>query len=227
MSIERLLQTHVKQNPEAIAIKYAAEELTYKQLDSKVNQLANYLRKQGVKPEVLVGIYLERSLEIVIAILGILKAGGAYVPLDPAFPQDRLDMIIEDTKVQLILTQSQLAPKIESKGICLLSIDTQWSKISTESEDLAPTAATTDRLAYIMFTSGSTGKPQGVEVTCAQIDYYLQAICKVISVAADDVYLHSSSFAFSSSIRHLLCKSSYCFQKNLCKSDQFTGTHSN
>lgn len=204
MSIERLLQTHVKQNPEAIAIKYAAEELTYKQLDSKVNQLANYLRKQGVKPEVLVGIYLERSLEIVIAILGILKAGGAYVPLDPAFPQDRLDMIIEDTKVQLILTQSQLAPKIESKGICLLSIDTQWSKISTESEDLAPTAATTDRLAYIMFTSGSTGKPQGVEVTCAQIDYYLQAICKVISVAADDVYLHSSSFAFSSSIRHLL-----------------------
>jgi amino acid adenylation domain-containing protein len=204
MSIDQFLQAQVNHNPEAIAIKYATAELTYNQLNCKVNQLANYLRKQGVKPEVLVGIYLERSLDLVIAILGILKAGGAYVPLDPAFPPERLGIIIEETKVQLILTQSQLAPKIDHQGICLLSIDTQWSEISTESEDLAPTAATPDHLAYIMYTSGSTGKPQGVEITRNQIDYYLQAIAKVINIKTSDVYLHSASFSFSSSIRQLL-----------------------
>jgi amino acid adenylation domain-containing protein len=204
MSIDRFLQTHVEQSPTAIAIKSAAEELTYQQLDSKVNQLANYLRKQGVKPEVLVGIYVERSLDIVIAILAVLKAGGAYVPLDPAFPQDRLGTIVEETKVELILTQSQLAPKIENQDICLLSIDTQWAEISRESDDLAPIPVTPDNLAYIMFTSGSTGKPQGVQVTRAQIECYLHALGEIIHIEANDVYLHSSSFAFSSSIRQLL-----------------------
>jgi amino acid adenylation domain-containing protein len=203
MSIDRFLQTHVNQNPAAIAIKYITQELTYQQLDSKVNQLANYLRKQGVKPEVLVGIYVERSLDIVIAILGVLKAGGAYVPLDPGFPQDRLGTILAETKIQLIITQSQLLPKIDNKNICLLSIDTQWSEIATENEELAPIAATPENLAYIMYTSGSTGKPQGVQVTRAQIECYLDAIGDVIQIAANDVYLHSASFAFSSSIRQL------------------------
>ncbi|MFM2303856.1 MAG: hypothetical protein RLZZ135_1266 [Cyanobacteriota bacterium] len=203
MSIDRFLQTHVNQNPAAIAIKYITQELTYQQLDSKVNQLANYLRKQGVKPEVLVGIYVERSLDIVIAILGILKAGGAYVPLDPGFPQDRLDTIVAETKIQLIITQSQLLPKIDDQNICLLSIDTQWSEIATGSEELAPIAATPENLAYIMYTSGSTGKPQGVQVTRAQIECYLDAIGEVVQIAANDVYLHSASFAFSSSIRQL------------------------
>ena len=203
MSIDRFLQTHVNQNPTAIAIKYITQELTYQQLDSKVNQLANYLRKQGVKPEVFVGIYVERSLDIVVAILGVLKAGGAYVPLDPGFPQERLGTIVAETKVQLIVTQSQLLPKIDNKNICLLSIDTQWSEIATESEELAPSAATPENLAYIMYTSGSTGKPQGVQVTRAQIECYLDAIGDVIQIAANDVYLHSASFAFSSSIRQL------------------------
>jgi amino acid adenylation domain-containing protein len=203
MSIDRFLQTQVNENPAAIAIKYITQELTYQQLDNKVNQLANYLKKQGVKPEVLVGIYLERSLDIVIAILGVLKAGGAYVPIDPGFPQDRLDTIVAETKIQLIITQSQLLPKIDKKNICLLSIDTQWSEIETESKELASTAATPENLAYIMYTSGSTGKPQGVQVTRAQIDCYLDAIGDVIQIAANDVYLHSASFAFSSSIRQL------------------------
>jgi aspartate racemase len=203
MSIDRFLQTHVNQNPAAIAIKYITQELTYQQLDSKVNQLANYLRKQGVKPEVLVGIYVERSLDIVIAILAVLKAGGAYVPLDPGFPQDRLATIVAETKIQLIITQSQLLPKIDDQNICLLSIDTQWSEIATGSEELAPIAATPENLAYIMYTSGSTGKPQGVQVTRAQIECYLDAIGEVVQIAANDVYLHSASFAFSSSIRQL------------------------
>jgi amino acid adenylation domain-containing protein len=203
MLIYQFLQAQLEKNSEAIAIKYAAVELTYNQLNNRVNQLANYLRQQGVKPEVLVGIYAERSLDIVIGILAILKAGGAYVALDPAYPPERLVSIAQETELKLILTQDKLARAVFAEGIERLSLDTEWSKISRESTELEPISLTPENLAYIMYTSGSTGKPQGVRITHGQIENYIRAIREVIKVETSDIYLHSASFAFSSSIRQL------------------------
>jgi amino acid adenylation domain-containing protein len=204
MSIRQFLQAQLSEKPSAIAIKDAVAELTYQQLDRRINQLANYLRKQGVKPEVLVGVYAERSIDLAIAILAVMQAGGAYVPLDPGYPQARLISILVETKLSLILTQEHLAKDVASTGIKTFLLDTQWDEIASESEYLEPVETSPDNLAYIMYTSGSTGKPQGVQITIAQIESYLQAIQKVANIQADDIYLHSASFSFSSSIRQLL-----------------------
>jgi amino acid adenylation domain-containing protein len=204
MLIRQFLQTQSDRNPAAIAIKDTVAELTYAQLNSKVNQLANYLCQQGVKAEVLVGIYAERSIDLAISILAVLQAGGAYVPLDPAFPQGRLGVILQETQLSLILTQQHLAADITTPGIKLFLLDTQWDEVARESEYLAPVQTTPENLAYVMYTSGSTGKPQGVQITRSQIEYYLQAVNEVVQIQPTDIYLHSASFSFSSSIRQLL-----------------------
>ncbi len=200
----QFLSIQSSKNPAAIAVKDAATELTYGQLNAKVNQLANYLRQQGVQPESLVGIYADRSVDLVIAILAVLQAGGAYVPLDPAYPPARLAGIIADTELQLVLTQSHLVPDLEHFGLDLFLLDTEWSKIANESTESVTVTTTPANLAYIMYTSGSTGKPQGVQITLGQIECYLQAVNQVLNIRADDIYLHSASFSFSSSIRQLL-----------------------
>ena len=209
MLTRQFLSIQSIKNPAAIAVKDAATELTYGQLNTKVNQLANYLRKQGVQPESLVGIYADRSIDLVIALLAVLQAGGAYVPLDPAYPPARLAAIIDDTELQLVLTQSHLVADLQSSGLDLASInsillDTEWAKVANESTELVTIATTPANLAYIMYTSGSTGKPQGVQITIGQVECYLQAVNQVLNIQADDIYLHSASFSFSSSIRQLL-----------------------
>jgi amino acid adenylation domain-containing protein len=204
MSTRQFLAIQSSKNLAAIAIKDAARELTYGQLNAQVNQLANYLRKQGVQPESLVGIYADRSIDLVIAILAVLQAGGAYVPLDPAYPPARLAAIIADTELQLILTQSHLVPDLKQPGLELFLLDTEWDKVAKESAELVEVATTPANLAYIMYTSGSTGKPQGVQITIGQVECYLQAVNQVLNIRADDIYLHSASFSFSSSIRQLL-----------------------
>ena len=204
MSIRQFLQIQSSQNPTALAIKDATTELTYVQLNDRVNQLANYLRKQGVQPEVLVGIYADRSIDLVIGLLGVWQAGGAYVPLDPTYPPNRLAAMITETNLQLILTQSHLVTEITSSGKQLVALDTEWATIATESSQLTPAITTPANLAYVMYTSGSTGKPQGVQITIGQVEYYLQTMNEVVQIQSDDIYLHSASFAFSSSIRQLL-----------------------
>jgi amino acid adenylation domain-containing protein len=209
MLIRQFLPIQSSKNPPAIAIKDAARELTYAELNAQVNQLANYLCKQGVQPESLVGIYADRSVDLVIAILAVLQAGGAYVPLDPAYPPARLAAIIADTELQLVLTQSHLVPDLKQPGLDLpelnlILLDTEWAKVANESAELVEIATTPANLAYIMYTSGSTGKPQGVQITIGQVECYLHAVNQVLNVQADDIYLHSASFSFSSSIRQLL-----------------------
>ena len=209
MLTRQFLPNQSSKNPAAIAIKDAVRELTYEQLNAQVNQLANYLRKQGVGTESLVGIYADRSIDLAIAILAVLQAGGAYVPLDPAYPPARLALILADTELQLVLTQSHLVPDLQHPGldlpeISLILLDTEWAKVATESAEFVAVATTPANLAYIMYTSGSTGKPQGVQITLGQVECYLQAVNQVLNIRADDIYLHSASFSFSSSIRQLL-----------------------
>ncbi len=204
MITRQFLQIQSSKNPVAIAVKDAARELTYQQLNARVNQLANYLSKQGVQPESLVGIYADRSIDLVIAILAVLQAGGAYVPLDPAYPPARLASIIADTELQLVLTQSHLVSDLQQPGLDLFLLDTECDKVASESAELVEVTTTPANLAYVMYTSGSTGKPQGVQITLGQVECYLQAVDRVLNIRADDIYLHSASFSFSSSIRQLL-----------------------
>ncbi len=204
MSICHFLQAQIDRHPAAIAVKDADAELTYQQLTSRINQLANYLRLQGVTADDLVGIYAERSIDLVVAILAVLQAGGAYVPLDPTCPASRLRSILGEAKLSLILTQAHLAPDLQTTGIDLFLLDMHWPQIANLSVDLEPVLTTPDNLAYIMYTSGSTGKPQGVQITISQVESYLQALSGIVKICPDDVYLHSASFSFSSSIRQLL-----------------------
>lgn len=163
--IHTLFEEQVERTPDAPAVIFGDRQLTYRELNNKANQLGHYLKKQGVGPEVMVGICIERSLEMVIGILGILKAGGAYIPLDPAYPGERLGFMISDTQAPLLLTQRRLVETLPAHGAVLICLDTDWSAvIAGESRDNTTSGARADNLAYVIYTSGSTGNPKGVAI---------------------------------------------------------------
>jgi amino acid adenylation domain-containing protein len=160
--IHDLFEAQVQQTPDAVALVYGEDTLTYDELNTRANQLAHYLISLGVGPETLVGLYMERSLEMVVGIYGILKAGGAYVPLDPEYPSDRVAYMIEDTEVPVLLTQARLSenlPQHRAKVICL---DAEWSTVAREKTINPELDVVADDIAYVIYTSGSTGKPKGV-----------------------------------------------------------------
>jgi amino acid adenylation domain-containing protein len=161
--IHQLFGVQVERAPSSIAVVFEDKQLTYQELNSRSNQLAYYLQKLGVGPEVLVGICLEHSSEMVVGLLGILKAGGAYVPLDPTYPQERLHFMLEDAQVSVLLTQQQWAEYFghRVKVVCL---DRDWEVIACEEKENPVTKVSADNLAYVVYTSGSTGKPKGVAV---------------------------------------------------------------
>ena len=166
MLLHELFERQVRQQPGAIAVVHE-EELTYEQLNARANQLAHYLRDLGVGPERLVGICLERSVEMVIAILGTLKAGGAYVPLDPAYPAERLQYMIEDSIPLVVLTQSGLKSRLPRVGAEVIALDEQGpatARQPVEDPDARPSGLTSRNLAYVIYTSGSTGTPKGVMI---------------------------------------------------------------
>jgi amino acid adenylation domain-containing protein len=161
-SVHELFETQVERTPDAIAVSFEGEHLTYQALNQQANQLANHLQKLGVGPETLVGVYMERSLEMVIALLGILKAGGAYVPFDPEYPVDRVSFMLEDTQVLVLLTQERLVsqlPKHRATAICL---DSDWETLDHETTNNPARGVSPENLSYVIFTSGSTGRPKGV-----------------------------------------------------------------
>jgi amino acid adenylation domain-containing protein len=161
--IHELFEKQVEKTPEAVAVVFEGKELTYRELNIRANQLAHYLRKQGVGPEVLVGICMERSLEMVVGLLGILKAGGAYVPLDPEYPKERLEYMVRDTKIKLTLTHSKQVEKLSNVAE-VLCLNSEWEKLAHESRENPDGAIGAENLAYVTYTSGSTGRPKGVEV---------------------------------------------------------------
>ncbi|CAL2107142.1 hypothetical protein T190115A13A_330001 [Tenacibaculum sp. 190524A02b] len=160
-----LFSNQVKHSPNAIAVVYKGKELTYRNLDEKSNQLANYLRDQKVKVDTLVGICLERSLEMIVSILGVLKSGGAYVPIDPNYPKDRIDYMIEDTGIDLVLSSTiSQEVLVNTPEVNVVLIDRDWEIISDFSTQKIGKVSTPSNLAYIIYTSGSTGKPKGVMI---------------------------------------------------------------
>lgn len=160
--IHQLFEVQSERIPDAIALVFEDQQLTYQEINQRANQLAYYLRGLGIGAEMLVGLCVERSMEMAVGLLGILKAGGAYLPLDPAYPKERLALMIEDARVPVLLTHQPLLeqlPKQVAKVVCL---DADWEVIAKESETNPVSGTTPDNLAYVIYTSGSTGRPKGV-----------------------------------------------------------------
>lgn len=202
--IYKWIEAQVDRTPDAVAVVCEDKQLTYRELNVRANKIAHYLQALDVKPGELVGICMERSPEMVVGLLGILKAGGAYVPLDPAYPEERLSFMLKETQVPVLLTQKRLVEKLPQQLSRVVCLDTDWDAIAQESEENPISEVTPQHLAYVMYTSGSTGKPKGVQIPHTSVWHYVQSINKVLQVQASDIYLHTASFSFSSSVRQLM-----------------------
>jgi non-ribosomal peptide synthetase component F len=162
--IHELFERQVKRTPEATAVVFGDEQLSYFELNRRANQLAHYLRDRGVGAEIPVGICLERSVEMVVGILGVLKAGGCYVPLEPEYPPKRLSLILGDSGVRLLLTQQELTGKLPPHAAGVVRLDADWDEIGGSAETNLGAVATPANLVYMIYTSGSTGQPKGVMI---------------------------------------------------------------
>jgi Non-ribosomal peptide synthetase modules and related proteins len=163
--IHQLFEEGVQQHLEDVALTFDSQHLTYRELNSRSNQLARYLQKMGVGAEVLVGLCAERSIDLIVGMLAILKAGGAYLPLDPSYPRDRLNLMLEDAQVKVLLIQDKLIENFRDFSNSVIYFDRDWEDIAKESAENPANTVTADNLAYVIYTSGSTGKPKGVAVT--------------------------------------------------------------
>ncbi|MGJ5631992.1 amino acid adenylation domain-containing protein [Nostoc sp. CALU 1950] len=193
--IHILFEEQVEKSPNALAIVYKQQYLTYRELNNRANQLAHYLQALGVKPEVRVGICVERSLEMVIGILAILKAGGAYIPLDPDYPPERLAFMIEDVQTSILLTQNHLQNRLPIHNQTVVNLDSDWEIIAQYSENNLLSEVNPENLAYIIYTSGSTGTPKGTEVTHRSIIGFMFGV-DYIHLDAEQIWLQHSSISW-------------------------------
>ncbi|MHC5747096.1 MAG: amino acid adenylation domain-containing protein [Nostoc sp.] len=194
--IHHLFEAQVERTPDAVAVVFEDEQLTYRELNARANQLAHYLRSLGVKPEVLVGICVERSLAMVIGLLAILKAGGAYIPLDPAYPKERLSYILEDTQASVLLTQASLLEVIPPHKAQIICLDTNWHLIEPQSQENLFSQLTPGNLAYTIYTSGSTGKPKGVQIPHIALSNFLLAMHQSPGITTEDTLLAVTTYSF-------------------------------
>ena len=194
--IHQLFEEQVEKNPDAVAVVFEQEQLTYQQLNAKANQLARYLQTLGVKPETLVGISIDRSLEMVIGLLGILKAGGAYVPIDPSYPTERLSYMLEDSAVPVLLASGavmELLPEHSAQAICL---DSNWDAIASQSIENLVSGVTPENLAYTIYTSGSTGKPKGVQICHHSVVNFLVSMNSYLRLTPEDTLSAITTISF-------------------------------
>jgi len=198
--IHELFEEQEERTPEAVAVICEDQQLTYRQLNARANQLAHYLRKQGVGPEVLVGICVERSLEMVIGLLGILKAGGAYMPLDPSCPEKRLAFMLGDARVPLLVTQQKLVKELPGLSPPSLCLDTDWKQIEGEIPANLKGRVQPQNLAYVIYTSGSTGRPKGVSISHNNVVRLFGSTQSWFHFDQHDVWTLFHSYAFDFSV---------------------------
>ena len=195
--LHQLVEAQINKSLDKIALRFEGQEITYRELNIRANQLAHYLQKQGVKPEVKVAICVERSLKMVIGLLGILKAGGAYVPLDPRLPQERWNYMLEDSQAKLILTQAKLGDRLPKDLHNIIYLDTNWS---AEPDTNPVSEIMPDNMAYVIYTSGSTGKPKGVVNTHRGICNRLLWMQDRYQLNESDRILQKTPFSFDVSV---------------------------
>ncbi|KAM3090806.1 amino acid adenylation domain-containing protein [Phormidesmis sp. 146-12] len=201
VSIQQLVERQVFLTPDKIAITFNDRSLTYQALNQKANQLAHYLKTLGVKPESLVGVCLERSPEMLVALLAILKAGGAYVPLDPNYPLDRLAFVIQDTQLAILLTQKDLLDRLPQSQTQIICLDQTWT--TAHSFENLPCTVTAKNLAYTIYTSGSTGNPKGVQITHHAAVNFLNSMREEPGLAPEDVILAITTLSFDIAVLEL------------------------
>jgi len=198
--IQQLFEQQVARTPDVVAIVFEAEQLTYADLNRRANKLAHYLKKRGVGPEVLVGICVERSVQMVVGLLGILKAGGAYLPLDPSYPEERLAFMVQDAGVCVLLAQRDLLKSVPDCVTEMVFLDADWEQISVETEQNPATETTSENAAYVIYTSGSTGKPKGVIVTHRNVVRLFETTDSSYNFNGNDVWTLFHSYAFDFSV---------------------------
>ena len=196
-------EAQAARTPDAVALVFEGTTVTYDALNRRANQLAHHLRSEGVKPDTLVGLCVDRSIEMVVGILGILKAGGAYVPLDPTYPPDRLQFLLEDSAVSVVVTQEQHLGSIRTTGPEIICLDRDASALASRSEANLDVEVAPEHLAYVIYTSGSTGKPKGVLVTHRNVARLFEATNRWYEFGPNDVWTLFHSFAFDFSVWEL------------------------
>ena len=190
--IYQLFEAQVEHTPDAVAVVFEDKQLSYRELNNRANQLAHYLRKLGVKADVVVGLCIERSLNMVVGLLAILKAGGAYLPLDPTYPEERLHFMLQDTAAPVLLTSKNLVTRLPEYNTQVVCLDESWEAIAGESQENLVPEVNLANLGYVIYTSGSTGKPKGVKMT--QL-----ALCNLIwwQLQNTEVSSHAKTLQFS------------------------------
>jgi amino acid adenylation domain-containing protein len=204
LCIHQLFEAQVERTPDAVALVFEDEHLTYRELNIRSNRLAHSLRKSGVGPEVPVGVCLERSLEVVISLLAILKAGGVYLPLDPAYPKQRISFMLEDSRASVLLTQKSLIQGLPEHCARVVCLDSDGEAIAQESSENQASSSESENLAYIIYTSGSTGQPKGVLVSHGSIAEHCRDAEKYYELKPTDRVLQFASMSFDLSLEQIL-----------------------
>ncbi|HEX3022521.1 MAG TPA: amino acid adenylation domain-containing protein [Lachnospiraceae bacterium] len=203
--VVRSIELQALKSPNHIALVFEGRSYTYEELNTYSNQLANYLIMQGIGPDKIVGIYLERSAEFVLAMLAILKAGGAYVPLDPSYPKDRIQHMIKESGMQMLLTKSKLSSEIALPNVVMFNLDQNEKYIHSQNMENPVIRSKPNNLMYIIFTSGSTGKPKGVGVELRNFHNYIQGIIKHLQIEEPLSYAMISTLAADLGLTNVFC----------------------
>jgi amino acid adenylation domain-containing protein len=198
-----LFEAQVSREPDSVALSFQGQELTYFELNRRANRFAHYLRGLNVGPESLVAVCLDRSPEMIVALLGILKAGGAYLPLDPAYPKDRLAFMLEDANPAVVITRQGLLSAIPNTHTHVICLDSDWDSIASSSDENPLVEVSGDNLAYVIYTSGSTGKPKGVAIEHASAGALIHWASDLYTPADLTGVLASTSICFDLSVFEL------------------------
>lgn len=195
-SFTELLEIQAKISPDSIAAESGNDKITYRELNEMSNKLANYLRSFAAGPETIIAIYMDRSVRMLVGLLGILKAGAAYLPIDPIYPKERIRLMLEDADVKLVLSEQQLADSLPDIGARVINVDQEWNSISQFSASAPKTSVSGNNLAYVIYTSGSTGKPKGVQIERHSLDNFLKSMAEHTEIGSKDAILAVTTVSF-------------------------------
>ncbi|HEX2187560.1 MAG TPA: amino acid adenylation domain-containing protein [Longimicrobiaceae bacterium] len=202
--VHEQFEARAEHDPDAVAVQHRGETLTYGELHRRSGHLASYLRARGAGPETRVGVCVERSPEMIVALLGVLRAGAAYVPLDPQYPRDRLAYLVEDSGISVLLTQERLFAALPGSAAAdVVFLDADWERIAAAPGTPPPSGVDPENLAYLIYTSGSTGKPKGVMVSHRSLAGYTGIACEAYGLGPDDAVLQFASINFDASAEEI------------------------